>query len=245
MKLLLILLLVVTSLLSSDKTKITLGLGPYIQTQPYTNVDAIVVPSPVIFFDNELFYVRWTRFGVYFLGDKNDDFSWGLSLTAQPRTYGYDASDIAGMDKRETSFEGGIAFSLQKQDTWFEMMALTDVLDRHDSWILKAEVGHDFELGDFSLYPSVFAIYQTSDFMNYYYGVTQAEATRRTESIYIPGSAIQYGAQVYVKYPFTEKLSALLNIRADKLPSEATSSTIVNDTYIYSGLASLIYTFSY
>jgi len=246
MKYILILVFIFSHIVAEEtKQKITLGLGSYVQTQPYTNVDALVVPSPVIFFDNGLFYARWTRFGVYFLGEKNDDFSWGFSLTAQPRTYGYESSDIQGMDKRESSFEGGLAFSMQKDQAWFEVMALTDMLDRYDSWILKTELGYDFKLGDFDFYPSLIAIYQTSDFMNYYYGVTQKEATNRTESVYAPSSGMQYGVQTYIKYPLTKQLSALVNLRADKLPSEATSSTIVNDDYIYSGLASLIYTFEY
>jgi outer membrane protein len=67
-----------------SKQKVTIGAGPYIQTQPYKGVDDILLPSPVIFFDNGLFYVRWSRAGVYFLGEKKrimlGDF---LSLSSQ------------------------------------------------------------------------------------------------------------------------------------------------------------------
>ncbi|MFT5660643.1 MAG: outer membrane protein [Sulfurimonas sp.] len=245
MKYILSLLLLLNILFAQEKQTITLGLGSYVQTQPYTNVDSIVLPSPVIFFDNGLFYARWTRIGVYFLGEKNDDFSWGFSLTAQPRPFGYESSDIAGMNERKDTWEGGLAFSAKTGDTYIEILALGDLLGRYDSWIVKTELGHDFTLGDFSFYPSVTAVYQSRDFLDYYYGVTQAEATSRGEHSYRPGSGIQYGVQTYIKYPFTKQLSALVNLRADKLPSQATSSTIINDEYIYSGLASLIYTFDY
>ena len=56
---------------------------------------------------------------------------------------------------------------------------------------------------------------------------------------------MQLGAQTYIKYPLTKNLSTLVNLRVDKLPSQATSSSLVNDEYMYSGLASLIYTFEY
>lgn len=245
MKYLLITLLLLSTLYSQEKEKVTLGLGSYIQTQPYAHVDTIAIPSPVVFFDNGFFYVRWTRIGAYFLGEKNDEFSWGFSLTAQPRPFGYKSSDILGMDERKDTWEGGLAFAAKTGNTYMEIMVLNDLLGRYNSWIVQTELGHDFVLGDFSFYPSLIAQYQSRNFIDYYYGVTQIEATRRGESSYTPSAGLQYGVQTYVKYPFTKKLSVLVNLRADKLPSQATSSTIVNDDYIYSGLASLIYTFEY
>ena len=246
MRYILLFVLIFFPLFSQEKKQtITLGMGPYIQTQPYAGVDSVITPSPVIFFDNSLFYIRWTRIGLYFLGEKKEDFSWGFSLTAQPRIYGYDSSDISGMDKRETSFEGGLAFSIKMDKAYLELMAVTDLVDRHDTWIYNAEVGYDLELGNFSFYPSVLASYQSSKFTNYYYGVTQIEATRKAESMYAPSSGLQLGIQTYIEYPFTKKLSALVNIRADKLSTKASNSPLTNDDYIYSGLASLIYTFEY
>ena len=245
MRYIILLVLILSSLQAEDKQKITLGLGSYLQTQPYSGVDTVLLPSPVLFFDNDLFYIRWTRFGMYFLGNKTDDLSWGFSLTVHPRIYGYDANKIAGMNKRETSFEGGIAFGAKKDNAHIEIMALTDILDRHDTWILSTEIGYDFKIKEISIYPSIIATYQSSDFTNYYYGVTQSEATARGEAEYIPKAGLQLTVQTYIEYPLTNKLSALINLRADKLSSQATASTIVSDDYIYSGLASLIYTFHY
>ncbi|WP_373034631.1 MipA/OmpV family protein [Sulfurimonas sp.] len=245
MKYFLILLLILSVANAQEKKqKITIGAGPYIQTQPYNNVDDILLPSPVIFFDNGVAYARWTRIGIYFYGDKQEDYSWGFSLTAQPRIYGYKSSDIQGMDERKTSWEGGLAFSAKTDKAYIEIMALTDMLDRHESWILKTEVGYDFEFANFSLYPSLIFIYQSSDFINYYYGVKKSEELG-TRKEYIPNEGFQVGAQTYIKYPFTKKLSALVNLRVDKISKEATNSPIVNDDYIYSGLLSLIYTFQY
>lgn len=240
-----ILILALISTLMAEK--LTVGAGPYMQTQPYKDLDGLVVPSPVIFFDNSLVYVRWTRAGVYFLGDKSDDLSWGFSLTAQPRVNQYKASDshyLTGMSNRESSVEGGLAFSASKDKAYIEVMALTDVLARHDSWTLKTELGYEFEVGNFTFYPSVMLTYQSSSFMDYYYGVAQSETTP-LRAQYSAGSAMQYGAQTYIKYPLSDKLSTFVNIKVDKLPTEATNSPIVNEDYVYSGLVSLIYTFQY
>lgn len=241
-------LLIITllfSILYADKQKLTLGAGPFFQTQPYINVDTKVIASPVIFFDNELFYIRWTRVGMYFLGEKNDDFSWALSLTMQPRSYGYDSSDIIGMDKREETFEGGLALSLKKDAMYVEFLALHDLLNKHNSWVAQAELGYEFTLGNISIIPSFIALYQAEKFVDYYYGVTSNEAIRRSESQYLADAGLQLGVQTFISYPFTKNLTALVNLRADRLPSSAYSSTIVQDKYIYSGLASLLYTFEY
>ncbi|DAB29566.1 MAG TPA: structural protein MipA [Sulfurimonas sp. UBA12504] len=245
MKYLLILLVFFAHIMAEDsKQKVTIGAGPYIQTQPYKGVDDILLPSPVIFFDNGLFYVRWSRAGVYFLGEKKEDYAWGFSLTIQPRTYGYAASEIVGMHTRENTFEGGVAFSAQKDKAYIELMALSDVMGRYDSWIFKTEAGYDFEYGKFSFYPSLIFIYQTAQFTNYYYGVETDEVNAQ-RAAYVPSEGLQIGAQTYIKYPLTNELSALINLRVDKLSQEAINSPLVDEEYIYSGLASLIYTFEY
>jgi outer membrane protein len=249
MKFLLISILLMLNLYAQEKQKVTLGLGAYVQTQPYKGADTIVLPSPVVFFDNGLFYMRWSRAGVYFYGEKSDDLSWGFSLTAQPRVYGYKASDssyLKGMDDRDTTLEGGLAFSVQKKDKYFEIMLLTDLLHNPDTWRIKTELGDKYTLGDFSFYPSFILSYQSSKFMDYYYGVKSNEVNltlHRTQ--YTADSGVQIGAQTYVNYPLNKKLSILLNLRADLLPNSAKNSPIIEDNHIYSGLASLIYTFDY
>ena len=245
MRLFFILFLIFANVAADEsKQKITLGLGDYLQTQPYDNVDDLELPSPVIFYDNGVFYVRWTRVGVYFLGEKRDDYSWGFSLTAQPRTYGYDLSKI-GIDKRKESWEGGLAFSAAFDKAYFETMVLTDLLNGTDSWIVKTELGYDFEFGEFSFYPSSIVIYQSSKFLNYYYEVSANEAVNSGLNEYSTNDGFLLGVQTFIKYPITNKLSALINLRADKLPKEATDSPLVNKDYVYSGLVSLIYSFEY
>ena len=231
-----------------ESQKVTIGAGPYLQTQPYSGVKEIVVPSPVIFFDNGLFYARWTRLGMYVFGEKNDDFSWGVSITGQPRVNNYKASDSAaltGMDDKKSSIEAGLAFSAALEKSHLEVMVLSDALGRYDSWVATSELGYDFEIGKFKFYPSLIAIYQSSKFMNYYYGVSQEESLTSAHSPYSANAGVQLGAQTYIRYPLTDKLSALANMRVDKLSSQATNSPIVSDDYIYSGLISLIYAFEY
>ena len=249
-KLLGLLLLLTHSLLADD---LTLGLGPYFQTQPYKGASAIVVPSPVIFYDNGIIYARWTRFGLYFYGHKaskkaGDDHSWGFSLTAQPRPNGYkpsDSSSLAGLDEKKTSFEGGLAFTIYGNDKYLEAMLLTDLLGRYDSYIAKVEAGMKQKIGDFTFYPSIVGVYESKKFTDYYYGISQEEARRTPYAVYQPNGGLRVGAQTYISYPLYKKWSAFFNIRVDRLTNNAKNSPIVSDTLIYSGLASVIYTFDF
>ncbi|MGD9718713.1 MAG: MipA/OmpV family protein, partial [Sulfurimonadaceae bacterium] len=227
--------------------KMSVGAGPYVQTQPYKGVQDITVPSPVVFFDNSLFYIRWSRAGIYFLGAKNDEYAWGFSLSAQPRPYGYKPSDseyLSGMDERRQTLEAGLAFSLMIDKHYLEVMALTDVLNRTDAYIVKSELGTEFSLGDFTFYPSFLIIYQSQKFIDYYYGVKHNEATS-SRAAYMPSAGVDFALQTYISYPLYEDFSLFVNLRADKLSNQVTRSPLVEDRFIYSGLASILYTFRY
>jgi len=248
MKKILLLLLLLSSIYANDtKQKLTIGAGPYLQTQPYKGADNILLPSPFFYYNDGLFYAKWTRFGVYFLGEKSQDFSWAFSLTAQPRVYGYKASDssyLRGMDERKNSLEAGLAFSAQIDKVFIDAMLLSDVFYEQKAWIFQTEVGYELTLGKFEIYPSILMTYQSAKFTDYYYGVKANEATL-SRTAYSASSGVQLGLQTYIQYPLTKKLSALVNLHAERLSSQARKSPLTDDNSIYSGLVSLIYTFEY
>ena len=246
MKLLVLSFIFTISLFAQEKKQsVTLGAGLYTQTQPYKNVNDLLLPSPVIFYEYSLFYIRWTRFGAYFLGEKNENYSWGLSLTAQPRTYGYESSDIIGMKEKKDSWEGGLALSAKSGNSWLEITALTDLLNSETRWVINAEVGYDFKISKFSFYPSAILTYQSLAFNDYYYGVSKNEAISSGLQEYHADAGVSFALQTYVEYPLTNKLSTLLNIKASEISQNSYKSPIVAKKQIYSGLVSLIYTFEY
>ena len=227
---------------------LTLGLGGYFQTQPYLNTSAIIVPSPVIFYDNGIVYARWTRFGLYFYGQKASDISWGFSLTMQPRPNGYKPSDSAALstlDEKKTSLEGGLAYTVAKGSDYLEAMLLTDTLGRYNSWIAKTEIGTKFELGRWKFYPSVVFVYESKKFTDYYYGISPEESRRSPYPTYQPNGGLRAALQTYISYPLYKSYSLFFNLRADRLTENAENSPIVSDNFVYSGLASVIYTFDF
>jgi outer membrane protein len=218
-------------LIAKDNT-LTVGAGLYTQTQPYKNTKALVIPTPVIFFDNSLVYVRWTRIGVYFMGNKSDDFSWGASLTALPRANSYDSHSSTIEDKKST-WEGGLSFGISKKNYYAELLLLHDILNNHKSFVSQLEIGSQYSFYKATIYPSISFFYQSSKFINYYYEPKN------------PQSGVNVALQTYINYPLTKDLSIFLNLKAEKLSKEITNSPLVEDNIVYSSLFSLIYTYHY
>ena len=229
-----------------EKFPLTIGLGAYIESQPYKGVKSHILPSPIVFYDNKVFYARWSRIGLYFLGNSYNNYSWAFSVTAQPRPNNYQNTDsdiLIGMNNKKSSLEAGLAFSATFNDAYIESMFLHDILNRYNSWLLKTEIGYKYKLGKFKFYPSLIFIYHSSKFLNYYYGVSHNEAITSNNKEYHLNNSLEFGLQTYIKYPLTSELSALFNIRIDSLAKEVINSPIIEDKYIHSELLSLIYTF--
>jgi outer membrane protein len=245
-------------LLLSAKDDIYIGAGPYFQTQPYKEADPVVLGTPVIFFDNSLFYVRWTRLGMYFLGHSGEEESWGLSLTAQPQILGYYESPaltqfgdrdstpiLQGMEERESGWEGGLAAAYSRGNFFAEFVLLQDVADQSNGTKLRLELGHSFKTGRWYFVPSVLAVWLSQPFANYYFGVGNDEEDLVIgRPAYRSGAALNFAAQAYIKYDLAEHWHLLANLRADRFDDTVFESPIVSRRMMYSGMISLLYSFN-
>jgi len=225
------------------KDRAFIGGGLYLQSQPYEETDGFTAISPVVFFDNELFYVRWTRLGMYFMGGKN----WGASVTLQPRPFGYETSDsqtFAGMANRNASWEGGLSIAGKNDLGFAELTFFTDLLDNSEGSLLRLELGKKIATNKWTFVPSLLAIYFDEKFNNYYYGVAANEATA-TRAFYVAPAGLNLAAQSYINYDINKNWHLLGNIRADYLSSGISDSPIVSKRYMLSGLVSVMYSFEY
>ena len=241
------------------KDDIYLGAGPYFQTQPYKDADPVVLATPVIFFDNSLFYVRWTRVGMYFYGQQGETQSWGLSLTAQPQILGYYESPamtqignhrkptpvLQGMPEHESGWEGGIAASYSRGELFAEFLVLQGITGCSNGTKLRFELGRGYRTGDWYFVPSVLAVWLSQPFANYYYGVGQDEADPALgRTAYRSGAALNFAVQTYVKYDISDHWHLLANLRADRFADTIADSPLVAGRMMYSGMISVLYSFN-
>lgn len=245
MRITLLFLLLSPSLYAQDKAddvssnKLSLGVGPYFQSQPYEGADAVMTPTPVLFYDNRLFYVRWTRVGMYLAGGDN----WGYSITAQPRPFGYQSSDadvLAGMEERKSSWEAGFALAGQNELGFAELSLFTDILSRSGGTLARLELGRVIKRGRWTLVPSFMAIHFDKAFNDYYYGVDVDEVTATREA-YSAGQGFNLALQNFVNYQLTAEWSLQGNLRIDYLNGTISKSPIVDNDWMVSGMVSLAY----
>jgi outer membrane protein len=220
---------------------LSIGGGPYVQTQPYYNTDPFVLPSPVVFLDYDIFYVRWSQMGVYFYGGED----WGFSVMLQPRPYGYkpdDSDTLKGMHERKSSWEGGLALAGKNAYGFAEIVYLHDLLNSSNRSLIRAEAGTKIKHHNWTFVPSLMLFWFSKGFNEYYYGVREDETTfERAE--YHPDAGVNVAIQNYINYQITPQWGILCNMRADVLNSTITDSPIVSDSFIFSGMISLLYSF--
>lgn len=223
----------------SSAEPITLGVGPYFQSQPYKGADVVMVPTPVVFFDNRLFYVRWTRIGMYLAG--GDD--WGLSITAQPRPFGYRPADsdvLVGMQAREDSWEAGFALVGHNELGFAELTLFSDVMNHSNGTLGRLELGKVVKTGRWTLVPSFMAIHFDRAFNDYYYGVTKDEATV-TRPAYHAGQGFNFALQTFVNYKLSSDWNLQANLRLDYLNETISKSPMVDSDWMVSGMLALAY----
>jgi MipA family protein len=240
------------------KDDVFVGLGPYFQTQPYKDADPVVLATPVIFFDNSLFYIRWTRVGMYFYGQRTAEGGWGLSITAQPQVLGYYDSPamtqlnhrnptpvLAGMPAHESGWEGGLAAAYKHGDYFAELLLMQEIVPNSNGIKVRIELGKSFSYGHWYFVPSFLAVWLSQPFTNYYFGVPASLAdTTLNRPAYTPGAALNLAAQTYIKYDLSEHWHLLANLRADRFADAITDSPLSGKRYMYSGMFSVLYSFN-
>lgn len=230
------------SLLRAENS-LSIGAGPYIQTQPYRNADPLVLPSPVIFLEYEIVYIRWSQMGIYFYGGEN----WGLSLMLQPRPFGYKPEDsdlLKGMHERKSSWEGGLSLAGKNDLGFAEIIYVNDLLNSSNRSLVRAELGTKIKHGNWTFVPSFLMLWFSQGFNEYYYGVRDDESTLSRPQ-YHPHAGLNSAVQSYINYQISPEWGVLTNIRADYLNTTITQSPIVSDKHIFSGMISLLYTFDF
>lgn len=99
----------------------------------------------------------------------------------------------------------------------------------------------------FSMTPSVNASMFSSDFTDYYFGVSTKEVNRSTtdnlDKTYNGDTAYAYGAKLACEYMFTENVSMIASAGVTQFSSEVEDSPIVDNGTIFYGSLEAKYTF--
>ena len=131
---------------------------------------------PLYLYEGKYFFARGAAGGLHAI---NND---GIELNVLAR-YRFQKLDPGrnefydGLEERRQTVDAGIQFRLSK--SWGALTAewLADVLDRHNGQQLQVAYRYNVIAGRWSISPFISWTYQDENLTDYYFGVSQAEAT--------------------------------------------------------------------
>lgn len=226
------------------KPPLKLGAGAMVLTasNPYRGGDTVVQFLPMLTYVGERFFVVSPRAGFNLTRQ-----SWGnVSVVADYRFKGeaFEAEGfLAGMDDRKDTVMAGLSSTLRTFGHYrMELSAMADVLDRHNGQDVNLALNRTFRLAKWALIPGAGLVWRSSDYNDYYYGVSASEATEARPA-YDPGDSLEWFARLLLRYHLTDNWSLAGSARIEVLSDELRDSPIVDSDYLTTVFVGLSYTF--
>lgn len=227
----------------SNATNVThwgLGVGAGVAPSQYSGDRTRYTPIPLIFFDD-----KW----VHALGTTLDlkVGKWdGVSVTLRGKYAlgdGYKGSDapiLNGMQNRHGAFWFGPAFAW---DTGFGTLSGDVLTGGNKGQQAHLSFGKSFGFGRLSVEPHIGAEWLSHNYVDYYYGVRQSEATA-SRAAYTGTSTIDVELGTRVSYNFTAHQSATLDVGVTHLGGGITDSPIVGRKFVPRAIVGYLYRFN-
>lgn len=213
----------------------SLGVAALWENDLYEGLDASVRAYPFATWRAGRFFLRGPGLGVELWSDD----AWKLDAFAQWRFDGYDADDsdfLAGMDDRRETLDAGMAVERRLGAYGrLNLSASTDALGRHDGQELELQWSYPLRYVE----AQVRARWQSDALVDYYYGVTAAEALPDRPA-YEPGSGLTWSLGLLTARPLGKRWLAFVGANVDLLPDAIKDSPIVEGstrTRVFGALA--------
>lgn len=228
----------------SAERKVKLGVGVGSSISEYSEYSPLVLPFPMLEYDDNLFYVRGFRGGIKVLNNENNEVSAFVQYDTQS-FYNSRTGDsaLAKLDNRYSSLFAGLSYSFKSIYGIFNIYGMTDILGINNGTVVDASYAFPFNLHDFTLVPSVGIKYADSAYNEYYYGISQSESAKSSLSEYSPIYSFSPYAGLTANIHFLENWDAGVYTRLSLLDGTITSSPMVDKEARFSFGAMLNYTF--
>lgn len=221
---------------------LAVGLGALFNDESYREMDRETRAIPLI----QLRYKRFSFQGTTAAFQLVQKSNWGLSLFASPVFDGFEADDspvFAGMEERKLSGLAGLQWGFDLGKGWeIEAGYGFDISDVHQGSDAELSLSKSKRGQRYFVSASVFAQYNDAKFLDYYYGVRQAEVTA-TRPFYEADSDTGYGAGVVVQYNLTPKLGLFTFINGTAIPDQVKDSPLVDSDMQFTSALGLTWKF--
>lgn len=135
----------------------------------------------------------------------------------------------------------GFEYSINLGKFDIQAQYLSDFTGIHDGDEARISLAKHWASGRHHVITSVGAIWQSDEVMNYYYGVTSAEADER--GVYETDAAVSAIARLDWNYQLTERWDLRLLASYRRLPNEISDSPLINDNKVITVFVGGVYHF--
>jgi outer membrane protein len=164
---------------------IRFGQSPYLasDSEDQRKLDLI----PLYLYEGKHLFARGVSGGVHLL--RNDIFE--VNLYTRYRFQKLDPESNAfylGLEEREQSLDAGVQLGLTQNWGELNLDWVTDTLNRHNGNELRIAYRYRIDAGPWSVSPYIGWTWQDENLTNYYFGISEAEATAERPA-YLPGAS--------------------------------------------------------
>ncbi|WP_344796599.1 MipA/OmpV family protein [Litoribacillus peritrichatus] len=217
-----------------------LGFAQTLRTSVYEGESTDQDLLPVFAYKGKHGYILGPEAGLHLYKDSD----WRVDLFAAYRFSGFDKDENSALEgmSADDSLDGGIKFFWQRGD--FEAIASwrMDVSERHEGDEAQFEFGYLFTSESWKLRPWIGAKWQNSDLVNYYFGVSEKEATPDREETVL-SDHWQAGLGIDTSYRVDNNSVFSFSLSEMRLDTDIAHSSIVEEQYMFKAILSYQYQF--
>mgnify|MGYP001826427295 FL=1 len=221
----------------------SLGFGAFSSPRPYVGAENSQIVAPLIEVNWKKLYVQGIQAGYRFF----ETGKFALHARAGIVFNGLDPDDsefLEGMNKRRPTIEGGVVFDWKPGKYRLSTAAYTDLLGRYYGQQASTDFSRTWTFNRYrwGISPSIGVVWQSSKFVNYYYGVTPEEATPDRPP-FEGHSVINFRSSLLGFFFINMRIRLVGLIRIQRLDNEIYDSPIVDQKRGIFGLLGITYRF--
>ena len=165
---------------------------------------------PLYLYEGKYLFARGVSGGVHVF--RNDVFEVNAYTRFRFQKLDPDSNAFyAGLEERKQSLDAGIELGLKQRWGELKFSWVTDTLGRHNGEEAQFSYRYRLDAGPWSFSPFVAWTWQSDNLTNYYFGISEAEATPDRPA-YQPGESEWVSFGINTSWQITDNISAFANV---------------------------------
>lgn len=218
----------------------TVGFG----NSPYKEMESDNQVIPLVQYDSDTVYFRGANLGVHIVNTRQQKFN--VFVGYSPMSFNASHSSdpaIRQLDDRYSSAVVGTEYSHLSRKGIVSIKLTHDILSVYGGPSADASYGLMIPLKSVRILPKIGLRWHSSDFNDYYFGVSAKESNRSGLKTYQADSSLTPYISATAIININDHFNIITNVGMEWLPAEVTDSPMVDKETTYGARFSLAYSF--